>query len=165
MDGGELDISTDSSEETEVLGEIIGSHLVCGDVVALIGDLGTGKTCLTRGIARGLRIDGSTTVVSPTFTIINEHQGPIPLYHFDLYRVDSPSQMDDLGYEEYFFGDGVSVIEWAEKAREVLPENYLEVSLFFADREDARRIGIAGRGERIAAKMALIKAAVRNRCN
>ncbi len=118
---------TESAGETEKLGERIGSVLEPGIVVALTGDLGAGKTTLTKGIARGLAV--SDLIHSPTFTLIHEHKGRLPVYHFDLYRLDSPEQLDDLGYEDYFYGDGVSIVEWSEKAQELLPPDHIELRI------------------------------------
>jgi len=108
--------------ETEKLGERIGQAAVPGMVVALIGDLGTGKTTLTKSIARGLGV--TETVTSPTFNIIREYKsGRIPLYHFDVYRIADPDEMFELGYEEYFYGDGICIVEWADIIEELLPED------------------------------------------
>ena len=125
---------TGSPEETELLGERIGEALEPGSVIALIGELGAGKTVLTKGIARGLRVPD--LVHSPSFTLIHEHTGRLPVYHFDLYRLKSPEELENLGPESYFYGDGVVVIEWAEKARELLPPDRLEVRI---SGEDERR--------------------------
>lgn len=125
---------TEGPVETERLGEHIGRALEPGSVVALIGELGAGKTTLTKGIARGL--DVPDLIHSPTFTLIHEHQGRMPVYHFDLYRVESPTQIEDLGYEDYFYGPGVTVIEWAEKMLNLLPPDHLEVRM---TGEDERR--------------------------
>ena len=111
-----------SEKETERIGEAIGQAAEPGTVVALIGDLGTGKTTLTKSIARGLGV--TETVTSPTFNIIREYKsGRIPLYHFDVYRIGDPDEMFELGYEEYFYGDGICVVEWADIIEELLPED------------------------------------------
>ena len=111
-----------SEKETERIGEAIGRAAEPGTVVALIGDLGTGKTTLTKSIARGLGV--TETVTSPTFNIIREYKsGRIPLYHFDVYRIADPDEMFELGYEEYFYGDGICVVEWADIIEELLPED------------------------------------------
>jgi len=99
--------------ETQRLGALLGAQLAPGDVVLLHGDLGAGKTAFTQGIAGGLEVPG--TVNSPTFTILKEYFGRLPLYHFDLYRIESPDEVMTLGFEDYFDSDGVSVIEWAER--------------------------------------------------
>ncbi len=102
-----------SPEATHALGEHLGRLLRPGDVVLLSGTLGAGKTALTQGIARGLGVAGP--VSSPTFTILKEYAGRIPLYHFDLYRIEDPDELEALGFGDYFYGDGVSVLEWAER--------------------------------------------------
>jgi tRNA threonylcarbamoyladenosine biosynthesis protein TsaE len=119
------------------------------DVVALVGDLGTGKTCLTQGIARGLGVPDQYQITSPSFTLINEYQGRMMLYHFDLYRLSRASEMDDMGYEEYLFGQGVSVIEWADKLKGILPDDTLFVFMNYAD-ENVRKIIISGQNKKIA---------------
>lgn len=110
---------TGSAEETRLLGERFGRRLGPGDVVALYGGLGSGKTTLAQGICRGLGV--GQVVNSPTFTIVNEYRGHCPVYHLDCYRLAGAEDLIGLGYEEYFYGDGVCLIEWAEKAAEVLP--------------------------------------------
>ena len=109
-----------SPEETFAIGKEIGEQLKPGDVYCLIGDLGVGKTVFTQGLAKGLGIE--EPINSPTFTIIQEyHEGRIPLYHFDVYRIGDVSEMDELGYEEYFYGEGVCVVEWADLIEDLLP--------------------------------------------
>ncbi|PKM82821.1 MAG: tRNA (adenosine(37)-N6)-threonylcarbamoyltransferase complex ATPase subunit type 1 TsaE, partial [Firmicutes bacterium HGW-Firmicutes-13] len=120
-----LEIITKSPEETLKLGTILGTLLQKGDVIGLFGELGTGKTVFTRGIARGLKVEDYVT--SPTFTLINEYSGSLPLFHFDVYRLDDPEELLELGYEEYFYGEGITVIEWAEKIEDYLPPGYLAV--------------------------------------
>ena len=129
-----------SVEETIGIGESFAKCLKKGDCVALIGDLGAGKTVFTKGVAKGLGVKNARYVNSPTFVIIKEYEGKFPLYHFDLYRLDSHSGFDDMNYEEYFYGDGVTVIEWADKIKELLPDSYWEVSLRVIDekRRDIR---------------------------
>lgn len=135
-------LETHNPEETERLGERIGRSLEPGSVVALIGELGAGKTVLTKGIARGLGV--SDLVHSPTFTLIHEHDGRLPVYHFDLYRLDSPDQLEDLGAESYFYGDGVSVVEWAEKAKDALPPDRLEIRISGEDEHRTFEISATG---------------------
>jgi tRNA threonylcarbamoyladenosine biosynthesis protein TsaE len=119
---------------TERLGEKIGKVLEPGMVIALIGELGAGKTTLTKGIARGLGVTG--LVHSPTFTLIHEHAGRLPVYHFDLYRLESPRELEEVGYDGYLYGEGVCIIEWAEKALTLLPPDHLEITI---TGEDERR--------------------------
>lgn len=142
--------TTFSPQETEALGKAVGERLAAGDTVALIGELGSGKTCFTKGVAAGMGIDRAIPIVSPTFTLINEYPGNPPLYHFDLYRIDTTAQVIELGCEEYFGGAGVAIIEWGEKAAEALPEEYVRVEFFFED-EGIRRIAFKGTGIRFAA--------------
>ena len=101
--------------ETQTIGEQIGRQLRQGDLVALIGDLGTGKTCLTQGIARGIGVYSNQIVNSPSYTLINEYDGKIPIYHIDLYRIQNHDELLDLGLDEYMEGNGICIIEWAEK--------------------------------------------------
>ena len=116
-------------DETILIGQRLARELGRGSVVALIGDLGSGKTVLTKGIAKGLGVKNSLYVNSPTFVIIKEYKGKVPLYHFDLYRLNHSSLLDMENFEEYFYGDGVTVIEWADKIREHLPSKRVEVKM------------------------------------
>ncbi len=118
-------IKTYNPEDTEGVGEKLAGALRSGDVVGLYGELGAGKTCLVRGLARGMKVSG--TVSSPTFTIVNEYPGHLPLYHFDLYRIETPIEVEDLGFEEYIIGPGVCIIEWAEKAGILLPTGHWKI--------------------------------------
>ena len=118
-------VLTDSDEETLLAGEEFSRTLKEGDVVALNGDLGAGKTVFVKGIAKGLHI--ADIVTSPTFTILREYKGSLPLYHFDVYRISDPEEMFEIGFSEYLDGTGVSVIEWAEKVKELLPERTIQV--------------------------------------
>ena len=104
-----------------------GRGLKPGSVVALVGQLGAGKTVFTKGIAKALAVKGHEYVNSPSFVILKVYKGKKPLYHFDLYRLESSANLETVGYEEYFYSDGISVVEWADRARDVLPENYIEV--------------------------------------
>ncbi|MGH2348433.1 MAG: tRNA (adenosine(37)-N6)-threonylcarbamoyltransferase complex ATPase subunit type 1 TsaE, partial [bacterium] len=126
-------VTTRSPEETEALGRRIGSQLRPGDVVALSGDLGTGKTVLAQGIVAGAGASGY--VASPTFTFIREYSGAVPVAHVDLYRIDDPRQLDDLGLEDVFSGRMLVIIEWAEKAGDWLPAEHLWITLTFGEKE------------------------------
>ena len=130
---------SNSVEETIKIGSRLAKRLKAGDVVALVGELGSGKTVFTKGIAQGLGVKNARYVNSPTFVIIKEYRGKVPLYHFDLYRLDSPSSLDSLGWDEYFYGGGIAVIEWADKARRLLPKKHIEVRLSVAG-ENRRKI-------------------------
>ena len=122
---------TGSLEETLALGRKLAERFSPGDVVALSGALGAGKTSLVKGIALGLGV--AEPVTSPTFTLIQEYDGRIPLYHIDLYRITDPDQLDDLGIEEYLEGDGVTVIEWPEKAGGLFSPRTLAVGVIVLD--------------------------------
>jgi len=123
--------------DTKAFGKELAEKLKPGDVVALTGDLGAGKTTLTKYIAEGLGI--TEVVTSPTFTIVQEYTGGrLPLYHFDVYRIDDPEEMDELGYEEYFFGSGVCVVEWADRIPELIPENGIWIRIEYGASEDER---------------------------
>ena len=119
-------IETASAEETFAFGEQIGREAKPGQVYTLIGDLGTGKTVFTQGVARGLGI--TEPVSSPTFTIVQEYEsGRLPFYHFDVYRIGDVEEMDEIGFEDYIYGEGVSLIEWANLIEEILPQERTEI--------------------------------------
>ncbi len=119
---------SESPEDTFSLGEKMGKSIEKGSIIALCGDLGTGKTVFTKGLAKGLGIDEDIT--SPTFNILKCYQsGRLPLYHFDVYRIGDVSEMDEIGYEDCFFGDGVSLVEWAEIIEELLPEETIRIRI------------------------------------
>ncbi len=121
-------LETYSAEETFAFGKRIGENAEPGMVYTLVGDLGVGKTVLTQGVAKGLGIEGP--VNSPTFTILQVYdQGRIPFYHFDVYRIGDVSEMDEIGYEDYFYGQGICFIEWANLIEEILPEKYMEITI------------------------------------
>lgn len=133
-----------SAEETEVIGRELAETLRSTDVVTLTGELGAGKTTLTKGIAKGLGIEGY--VKSPSYTLINVYEsGRLTLNHIDLYRIEGELDLDTLGLEEYIYSDGVSVIEWAERLssdRDILPDNVIEVLISYME-DDKRRIEIS----------------------
>lgn len=140
-----LKIITKTPQELLYLGERMATFLQAGDLIALDGDLGAGKTTLTQGLAKGLGV--KDIVNSPTFTLIHEYQGSqLPLYHFDVYRLEKPEELEDLGYEEYFYGEGVTVVEWAEMIGDYLPENYLH--LLIGHVPEGREIALVAKGER-----------------
>lgn len=121
-------IETNSPEETEKLGRKLASEASPGQVFTLIGDLGVGKTVFTQGFADGLEIDEA--ICSPTFTIVQVYDtGRLPFYHFDVYRIGDIEEMDEIGYEDYIYGDGVSLIEWANLIEDILPESYTRVTI------------------------------------
>ncbi|HIW70140.1 MAG TPA: tRNA (adenosine(37)-N6)-threonylcarbamoyltransferase complex ATPase subunit type 1 TsaE [Candidatus Limosilactobacillus merdipullorum] len=134
-----------SREQTINLGKQVAQHLQAGDVVVLKGDLGAGKTTFTKGLAAGLGIPDM--IKSPTFTIIREYQdGRLPLYHMDVYRLENGGG-DELGLEEYFDGDGVSIVEWPQYVADELPENYLAISFHRTDTESSRVIRLEPHGQ------------------
>lgn len=115
-------------EDTYSLGQMIGKEAIAGSVYTLVGDLGVGKTVFTQGLAEGLGI--TEPVNSPTFTIVQVYEeGRLPFYHFDVYRIGDVSEMDEVGYEEYVYGDGVSLIEWANLIEEILPARYTQITI------------------------------------
>ena len=119
---------SNSAKDTFDFGAELGKKAVPGQVICLDGDLGTGKTVLTKGIAAGLGID--EPVVSPTFTIVQIYeQGRIPLYHFDVYRIDDPDEMEEIGYREYFYGNGLTIIEWSELIEDILPKDAMRIRI------------------------------------
>jgi len=135
-----------SPEETWRIGGLLGALLGPGDTVCLYGDLGAGKTSLSYGIAKGLDVQ-SSYITSPTFTFVNEYKGRTPLYHIDLYRLKDPEELENIGFGQYVEADGVTVIEWAERAEEELPAQRLSVYLSYLD-ERSREIGFLAEGER-----------------
>lgn len=142
------EFKTNSFEETAMLGFTLGKLLEGGDLVCLVGDLGTGKTAFTGGIARALGINEYIT--SPTFTIVNEYMGIVPLYHFDAYRIADSGEMFEIGFEEYLVGRGIVVIEWADMIADILPDEYILVKLEkdMSKGTDFRTIKIKFVGER-----------------
>lgn len=132
-----LRIHVRNEEESRMIGMELADKLTSGSVVALSGDLGTGKTTFTKAIAQGLGI--KEMITSPTFTIIQEYEGGrLPLYHFDVYRLTSPDELYELGYEEYFYGQGACVVEWAELIEDFLPENTIKIRIDYGENEGER---------------------------
>ncbi|WP_022748409.1 tRNA (adenosine(37)-N6)-threonylcarbamoyltransferase complex ATPase subunit type 1 TsaE [Lachnobacterium bovis] len=123
-----LVIETRSAEETYELGKKLGEKAQKGEVYTLIGDLGVGKTVFTQGLAKGLQID--EPINSPTFTIVQEYgEGRMPFYHFDVYRIGDVEEMEEIGYEDYFYGEGLTMIEWSNLIEEILPEHRKEITI------------------------------------
>ena len=116
-----------SAEETYALGKKLGEEAKPGAVYCLSGDLGVGKTVFTKGFAVGLGV--TDTVNSPTFTIVQVYNGRLPFYHFDVYRIEEPEEMEEIGYEDYFYGDGACMIEWAELIEELIPADAVKVCI------------------------------------
>jgi tRNA threonylcarbamoyladenosine biosynthesis protein TsaE len=143
-----ISLITCSANETFVLASGIGNKLQGGDILALSGELGSGKTCFTSGLARGLGVSENYQITSPTFTLINEYPAKVRLYHFDVYRLNDCSEMEDLGYEEYFAGKGVVVIEWAEKIIKIIPKSAIFINFEYID-DNKRKITIKGPQHRL----------------
>ena len=148
LDEQTLDFISHGAEQTQRFGARMGALLQAGDVICLEGDLGTGKTCFAQGVGLGMGI--AQPVTSPSFTLISEYQPPPPtpvLYHVDLYRLDRIEEVIDLGLDDYLYGKGVCVVEWAEKALAVLPEEHLLIEMgFLAD--TSRGLGLRPSGDR-----------------
>ncbi|MCE5260187.1 MAG: tRNA (adenosine(37)-N6)-threonylcarbamoyltransferase complex ATPase subunit type 1 TsaE [Chloroflexi bacterium] len=146
MSDSELVIVSRSVGETRAFGAALGKLLAAGDVICLQGDLGSGKTSLTQGIGQGMHID--EVINSPTFVFIREHRpsiGNLYLYHVDLYRIDTPEEIGSLGLLDYMYGDGVTVIEWAERARESMPANCLWITIELLE-DTQRRLNLRAHG-------------------
>lgn len=148
-----LKLISHSPEQTQEFGVRIGKLALPGDVFLLVGELGTGKTCLTQGIARGLNI--KDYVLSPSFVLVRELYGRLPLYHMDLYRLDHIEEIAELGLDDYLYGDGVCVVEWAEKGLTVLPIEHLLIKIdYLSDTERSFRLKPNGQRYReIAAQL------------
>jgi tRNA threonylcarbamoyladenosine biosynthesis protein TsaE len=142
-------IVTEADEETLELGFLLGTLLQEGDVVALAGELGSGKTWFTKGIARGLGVSPNTVVTSPSFALVNEYPGRVTLYHMDIYRLETLAELLSAGIEEYLHSGGVAVLEWADRWPEILPEDALTVELSIVD-DRSRRITFSGSHPRTA---------------
>jgi len=130
-------INTQSAEETHSEGKLFGSGLKSGDVVALTGELGAGKTVFTQGICEGLSIESS--VISPTFTILNEYDGSPKIYHFDAYRLENPKEFISIGFDDYLLEEGVCIIEWADKVMELLPERTIWINFVHSENKETQR--------------------------
>jgi tRNA threonylcarbamoyladenosine biosynthesis protein TsaE len=142
-----LTITTASESETIQLGHKLGALLEEGDVVGLVGELGSGKTWLTKGIALGLGVKDETVITSPSFALVNEYEGRVTLFHMDVYRLESLSELLSAGLEEYLYSQGVVVLEWADRWPEILTEQSLTVELRIIN-EHQRRITLSGRHSR-----------------
>ncbi len=141
-----FNVKLNSLEETKKFGMKLGEILKSGDLISLMGDLGAGKTTLTQSIAQGLEVNDYVT--SPTFTLINEYEGRLPLYHFDVYRLGSIDELYDLGYEEYFYSNGVTIVEWGDKVLDLLPKDRINIRIEKGKKFQDRIIYIYGEGNR-----------------
>jgi tRNA threonylcarbamoyladenosine biosynthesis protein TsaE len=140
-------LQTKNTLETVRIGKSIGSLLQPGDVVALVGELGAGKTQCIKGLAAGVGVGKPTYVSSPSFTLINEYPGRAPFYHIDLFRLKSEKEAEELGLDEYFQGEGVTAIEWADKIPSLLPKEILWIHIHYTG-QHIRSLKIVGRGKR-----------------
>jgi tRNA threonylcarbamoyladenosine biosynthesis protein TsaE len=141
-----IQIQVHSLSDTEKLGRLVGEKALPGDVICLDGDLGAGKTTLSQAIARGLEVPDSCYVTSPSFAIMHEYEGRLPMYHMDFYRLQDAGEVEDLGFEEYFYLNGVTVIEWSTRAIEILPDERLVLSLHQND-DLSRTVTLKGSGK------------------
>lgn len=143
-----------NEEETLEFGRMIGKNMEEGILVCLNGDLGAGKTCLTKGIAQGLEIEEDVT--SPTFILVEEYEGRLPLYHFDVYRIDDPEELYFIGFEEYLGKEAVVIIEWSSRIEEILPIERLDIDISRTG-EDEREITLSAVGETAEALLRRLK--------
>ncbi|WP_338561319.1 tRNA (adenosine(37)-N6)-threonylcarbamoyltransferase complex ATPase subunit type 1 TsaE [Paraclostridium sordellii] len=137
-------IYLENEEQTKDIGYKLGQLVTPKSVICLIGDLGAGKTTMTQSLAKALEVDDYIT--SPTFTIVNEYEGRIPLYHFDVYRIGSSDEMYDIGFDEYIDGDGVCIIEWANLIEDILPNEYLYIEMNY--KKTGREMILTPKGEK-----------------
>lgn len=140
-------VKTNDVGETIKLGSLIGSLLKAGDVVALMGQLGTGKTHMVKGIVEGQGISDGKIVTSPSYVLIKQYKGNLPIYHFDAYRMESPDEMYDIGCIDFFWSDGISIIEWADKVIECLPDEIIKITIKTINKI-SRDIHVSYKGER-----------------
>ena len=150
-----VEFTSQSPDETKQWGKLLAKRFKKGDIVCLFGDLGSGKTTLIKGIAEGLKID-PLKVHSPTFVLMNAYKGKVELFHFDFYRLDNVEEINLIGYDEFLYGDGVSVIEWADRLGKFLPEEYLNITLKHKSLS-VRRIQLCPHGRRYETLLAGIK--------
>jgi len=139
-------IELSTLQRTESLGTVLGKIAEPGDIITLAGTLGAGKTALTQYIGRGLGIDPRIYITSPTFSLLHEYQGRIPLYHMDLYRLGSKEEIESLGFPEYFYGHGLTVIEWPERLGSLMPAERLHIELVISG-ENSRTAHLIAHGE------------------
>ena len=147
---------TKSVSETIRIGKSIGRLLLPGDVIALVGELGTGKTQFIKGLAAGVGVEKPTYVSSPSFTLINEYAGKVPFYHIDLFRLKGEREAEELGLEEYLGGEGVTAIEWADRIPSFLPKEMLFIRMVYTGK-NTRSLEIIGQGKHYKELVELIK--------
>ncbi len=148
-------IKSEKQQDTIDLGTRLARHLKRGDILCLLGDLGAGKTTFVKGLAKGLRINPAK-VNSPTFVLMNAYKGKVPLYHFDFYRLEEIHEIASIGYDEFLYGDGVAVVEWAERFGTLMPKEHLEVALKHQG-DNGRMIKVKAKGERYVKLLEKIK--------
>lgn len=148
-------VITNSESETEKLGTMIGNILKSGDIVCLTGDLGAGKTTITKSIARALGVDDYVT--SPTFTIVNQYEGRINLNHFDVYRISDVEEMYEIGYEEYFFSDAVNIVEWANLIEELIPDEHIWIDIRIGDDPFSRKFTFSSKNDEVLKRIEVLK--------
>lgn len=148
-------IESRSEDQTAAMGEAFGRFLERGDVISLWGDLGAGKTFLTGAIARGLGIPRSVPVTSPTFTLVNEYDARLHLYHLDLYRLGDPSEIETLPWRDILYGQGVAVIEWPDRLGGLIPDNRWDIVIEILS-DDERRLTVRAHGDRNQARLAVL---------
>jgi tRNA threonylcarbamoyladenosine biosynthesis protein TsaE len=144
---GKVVFQTKSTSETIRIGKRIGSLLLTGDIVAFVGELGTGKTQFIKGLAAGVGVENTKYISSPSFTLINEYRGKTPFYHIDLYRLKTEEEAEELGLEEYVGGEGITAIEWADRIPSLLPRELLWIQIRYTGKQ-TRSIEILGQGDR-----------------
>ena len=162
MTDASFTIKLQTLADTERLGQRLGEIARAGDVIILGGSLGAGKTTITQSIGSGLGVPPDCYITSPTFSLMHEYQGRLALYHMDLYRLSSEEEIEDLGFLEYIYGDGLTVIEWPDRLGSLMPEEYLEVRLELQDLEDSRTARISIAGEQWLARLDEIHQMVRH---
>ena len=142
-----MEIKLNNLEETNEFGIRLGENLIVGDILCLNGDLGAGKTTLSKSIGIGLGVDEYIT--SPTFALINQYSGRIPVYHFDVYRLENVDELFDLGFDEYFYGGGVCIIEWADKIDKMIPKERIVIDIEKGNNPNERILKLSGDGKRL----------------
>lgn len=146
---------SESEKDTFNFGSWIGANARPGDIILLYGDLGSGKTVLSKGIAKGAGV--SDMVTSPTFTLMNQYNGNYPVYHFDIYRLNQPEELFDLDYEEYIYGDGIAIVEWPDRMGELTPKECIKISFKKSELMDQRVITLECLGTRYAEREEVLK--------
>lgn len=150
-----FNLRTRNEEETVALGKKIGAILQTGDIVCLTGDLGAGKTALTKSIAASIGIEDYVT--SPTFTIVNQYYGDVDLNHFDVYRIDHVEEMYEIGYEEYFYSEAINIVEWANLIEELIPDEHIWIDIRIGEDSLERIFAISSKDKKISKRIEVLK--------